>query len=657
MKLPSRSTSLKVLLGLGALFAIPAFYQTMVQIDEHGFYLWRSRRLFLLIGYFFNVAGAVVSLKMDTEKMFPKQAWNLNTNVYKKTLAILSFVVSISLLPILILLEPNPFIARGFPMLWAAWWLALLGAWGLWLGFRVRFQKAFVTSLLLIGVVARISAWFPTVSSYPFSMGWSEASRYYYASLVFAKQIYGTPLALSVWHPSRYLLQALPFAFSGLPLWFHRLWQVILWIAISGASGFALANRIAKKKQLTYFLFAAWFFMYLFQGAVYYHLQISLLIILFGVKHEKPWQSFIAILFASFWAGISRLNWYPVPAMFAIALHVLEEPVSLYRNIWSYIKKPVIWAITGLLTALISQSFYIFWSGNSRNIASFSSSFTSSLLWYRLLPNSTNPLGIVPPLLFVSAPVVGIIISALSGRQSQWHWCRLLILWAMLGSLLVGGLVVSTKIGGGGDLHNMDAYLVLVGIWASYLLAQKPAGENTKEAATNASHWGWIMLAVGIPLWFSLQAIRPMPQYDLVQAEKSLHGLRDMVMAAEARGEEVLFINQRHLLAFDLVGEISLVEDYELITLMEMAMSGNSTYLNNFYRDLQDHRFSLIIASPQFLRIKTADEAFAEENNAWVMAISQPLLCQYEVIEKYKKADIHIFAPKENAEFCKFGDE
>ncbi len=46
--------------------------------------------------------------------------------------------------------------------------------------------------------------------------------------------------------------------------------------------------------------------------------------------------------------------------------------------------------------------------------------------------------------------------------ERRVHWLRWLGLAGELLVLFVGGLIVSVKIGGGSNLHNMDAYLVLL---------------------------------------------------------------------------------------------------------------------------------------------------------------------------------------------------
>ncbi len=131
-------------------------------------------------------------------------------------------------------------IGKGFEALFVSlsilWISNVLVAIGIKTIFNCGFASSYLASLLIFGVVFIVAAKIPQVTSYPLSLGWSEASRYYYGSLVFSEKIYGLRLPLSIWHPSRYLLQSLPFLFSKLPIWIHRLWQVILWLGMAGLS-------------------------------------------------------------------------------------------------------------------------------------------------------------------------------------------------------------------------------------------------------------------------------------------------------------------------------------------------------------------------------------------------------------------------------------
>ncbi|MFN2197549.1 MAG: hypothetical protein ACK2UW_15635, partial [Anaerolineales bacterium] len=134
---------------------------------------------------------------------------------------------------------------------------------------------AFSTVLLACGYLAAM--FIPDVSTYPLSLGWSEASRYYFASLFFSERIYGHALPPPVLHPSRYLLQAVPFVVDGLPLWFHRLWQVLLWLTLPFATVVLLGRQLKIEDRWRFWMFVLWAFLFCFQGPIYYHLTLCAL--------------------------------------------------------------------------------------------------------------------------------------------------------------------------------------------------------------------------------------------------------------------------------------------------------------------------------------------------------------------------------------------
>ncbi|HXD12040.1 MAG TPA: hypothetical protein VN653_18370, partial [Anaerolineales bacterium] len=93
--------------------------------------------------------------------------------------------------------------------------------------------------------------------------------------------------------------------------------------------------------------------------------------------------------------------------------------------------------------------------------------------------------------------------------------------------------------------------------------------------------------------------------------------------------------------------------DYEVVTLMEMAMSRNQVYLDKFYNELADHRFSAIVATKQNIAIKQ-EGVFAEENNVWNTYVSPYILCYYES-KKTIESDgtrLEIYMPRTPSGLC-----
>jgi hypothetical protein len=158
----------------------------------------------------------------------------------------------------------------------------------------------------------KVATLFSDVSTYPLSLSWSEGSRFYYASLFFSERLYHMHVPPSVLHPSRYLMQAVPFLIPGLPLWFHRLWQVLLWISVTALTGFMLARRLRAG-----WVYALWAFLFLFQGPVYYHLLVMVFLVLWGVKPRQFWRSLWIVLIASAWesSGSIRVKLHFRPVM------------------------------------------------------------------------------------------------------------------------------------------------------------------------------------------------------------------------------------------------------------------------------------------------------------------------------------------------------
>jgi len=515
---------------------------------------------------------------------------------------------------------------------------------------------AIVLTTLGYGALYKLACFVPDVSSYPFSLGWSEASRYFYASLWLPKQIYGFFVPPSVLHPSRYLLQALPLLIPHSPLWLSRIWQVALWVITASLASWLLARRLAstkpKRPLVVTLSLIFWAFLFIFQGPVYYHLLVVVILLLWGFNPNRFWRSLVLVLITSLWAGISRVNWLPVPGMLAAALYLMEVR-SAGKPLHPYLVPPAVWVLAGTGIAYASQSAYQLWSGNPT--AWFGSSFSSDLLWYRLWPNLTFPLGILPSAVLVSLPLVLLVILRLANRWKEYHLVRLLGLAAILLVLFVGGVIVSVKIGGGSNLHNLDAFLTLLLVIGSYFYFNRVQPDQISQLSQRASHvlpssgeGILIAAALVIPLYFTLTVGGALPHRDYPAAQSALQTINSATQQAVKNGGEVLFISQRHLLTFDYVQNVSLVPDYELVFLMEMAMSGNTAYLDAFHADVSSRRFAMIVSEPLVIQYQGRNHGFGEENDAWVKQVSEPVLCYYEPSLNLDTVGLVLYTPRLN---------
>jgi hypothetical protein len=544
---------------------------------------------------------------------------------------------------------------------------------------HLSWVNAILAASLLTAFGHVITASLSRISDYPLTRDWSETSRYYYASLFTSKLVYGVKIPLPVLHPSEYLTLSPPYLIPNSTLWLHRAWQQFLVISLPLFTAFLLSYRLAVKGYRR-LLFVVWVFLYLAIGPVYYHLLIPVIIVLWGyaVYSSNPsrarlFKSFVLIGIASVWAGISRVNWFPVPGLLAATLYFLETPLqstpsrkAQIRRMLSYLIEPVLWVAVGTVIAILSYGGYMLISGNPLDY--FATSFTSALLWYRLLPSPTYPPGILTGTLIVSLPMILIIIGTLIekiNQKSRWqyfHPLRYFGIGAILLVLFVGGIVVSTKIGGGSNLHNMDAFLVILIVTtaavffkharpehlAHELEAYKPQSLEARGNPQRLQLLGLVLsviiLSVFTLIGYSPPDLLPMQK----EVKRSVNAINKYIDAAKENHSSVLFISNRHMLNFNYKDEIELLPDYERVFLMEMAMAGDEGYLNQFYADLRNQRFDLIIVEPLYDQIKGAGAAFGEENDIWVELISKPILCYYEELRILRLVHVQILVPREN---------
>jgi hypothetical protein len=481
-------------------------------------------------------------------------------------------------------------------------------------------------------------------------MGWSETSRFYFPSLFLSKLVYGKGYPWPILHPTLHLLLAPPYLVDA-PLWFHRFWQVAMRFLLIGLVVPPLIGRLAIQGRLLRWLVGLWMFLFLFMGPIYFHLTVPVIVMLAGFSLQNQRRTWIALLLASIWCGWSRVNWYPVPGMIAAVLYFLEQPIG-EKRIWKYLSRPVLWFITGTLVAFLSQRVYIYFSGITEN-ASFYSSFSSDLLWYRLLPSTTYALGLLPAALLVSLPMwLAMFLVLRSNPKESWNPRRLVLIGVALFVLFLGGLLVSLKIGGGADLHNLDAYFVLLLIVFSYLVFARYRLENGEFSMRILLPWLLVFFILVVPAWSFIRSNASFKSYDASETRATLQGIQNKVNEVDARGGKILFITQRHLISMHMLDGVTLVPEYEREDLMEMAMANNTTYLDRFKTDMQNQRFDLIVVDPLVFNLISRNRSFSEENNVWVRRVMRPILCNYRQDAIFPADEIALYVPQEGERTC-----
>jgi hypothetical protein len=544
--------------------------------------------------------------------------------------------------------------------------LSLAGMLTLKLAFpRLEFPAALAFALTCQAAANLVINYLPDISAYPFAMGWAETSRLYYPSLFVSRWVYGQSFPWPILHPSLHFLLAPPYLFNA-SLWFHRFWQVALRFLLVGLIVPALLSRLKISSRPLRLFAAAWIFLYLFDLPLYLHVAVIVFTLLWSYSAAHPRRTWFWLILASIWAGLSRLNWYPMPGILAAVLYLLETPFGskakaagrsagpgLLFPVLAYLTQPALWIIFGTATAFLAQRVYIAFSGVPA--AAFYTSLSSDLLWYRLWPNASYDLGVIPGTLLFVLPLL--VLTFLLARRDL-HPLRQVFLWLGLAGLFAAGLLVSLKIGGGADLHNMDIFLVTLLVVFGYLFTGSHTADTASESVSPSvspflypfAHPFLLVLLVLIPVWFGQRASAGIWSYDPAQAQATLTALQRRV---DATSGEILFISQRHLVSMHMLTGVTLVPQYEREDLMELAMSRNTAALEaGLYADLQARRFALIVVDPLRFNYLGSNYAMGEENNAWTRYIIKPILCNYKQAAIFPADRLALYVPQVGTAEC-----
>jgi hypothetical protein len=503
--------------------------------------------------------------------------------------------------------------------------------------------------LLLVSFLARSSLF---ILEYPFTLSWSEGNRFYDYSLVFGQSLYNYPghIANPYSSPGRYGLWGILFLWQGLPIWAHRLWNVVL-LTLPGLIFAALITRKLRPPALRY-------------GTL---LWITLFLTVLAPLHP-PFviASTIAVLFtfdesllkrggslavASYYAALSRWTWAFAPTAIGVLIDLMLYYPKRTGSLWRRLIPTFLLAGVGLAAGLLPSIGQYFAVVQGEALSS-----SQALLWYRLLPNDTLGPGVLLLALRYTLPLWILLGWWMFSRRAGWDWVqKLAIAGALIGFFAIG-LVISTKIGGGGDLHNLDMFLItLFVVTVLWLTSLDVSAAQTKWPA-------WTMALAAFLIFWVVYPFLPLhpgsdyhPRLDLANENKASEAFATVSeqVVKYARSGEVLFMDHRQLLTFRYLPAIPFVPEYEKKYMMDQAMANNGKYFETYYRDLADKRFALIVTEP--LRTKRREELggpFSEENDAWVLWVSNPTLCFYEPLYVSTDVNIELLVPKQNALGC-----
>ena len=539
--------------------------------------------------------------------------------------------------------------------------------------------RVLLISTIFTASLVTIGASMLNVTNYPFSLGWSEGNRLWDYSIMFGKNRYTYPAEQDIpvfLDNGRQFVGGIPFLFPFLTIGMERLWISLTTILPYLLLGM-IAFRSSKSKLPEWIAGGFWCFLFLKQGPIHPPLILIAALVAFAWG-KKYFISIPLIAAATVMATLSRFTWAVAPLGWFILFEVLaveqSKPMAIRDQIVKYAGIIVTSTIGGLALIYIASLFFP--QLNIFKILSPSLLLTTAqkqdLLWYRLLPNETFSTGILFGLIIAIAPSIFVLIRLIATKNLRLNFPQALLLSLGLFGYLSIGLIVSSKIGGGGDLHNMDMFLITV--FFTGAIAWQNGGKeyllgNDIDIATRLIMIAMFVIPALAPLaqirsydftsrasW--LVTIRDAPNEKSLQmragdeaVEKALKNIQKEMDAAKGKGEMV-FIDQRQLLTFGFVENIPLVPDYDKKVLIENALSENREYYNKFYADLKNKRFSLIIVQPLSISNQGTGYEFGEENNAWVKWAAKPLLCYYDIKKTLEVVNVQMLVPKTGPQNC-----
>lgn len=554
--------------------------------------------------------------------------------------------------------------------------------------------RALFQSALLFSVAVLLISHFRNVRDYPFSIGWSEGNRFWDYSVLFGRRLYDwrNPEPIPAYIDlGRQSLWGAIFLLPSVSITMMRSWNAILFTVPYLILGWALL-RSDRNSSRTAFLCAGLFAMlFLNQGPIYTPLVLAITLVALARK-LPAWFSLPLTFVAGAYAVMSRSTWIIAPPLFAAAMAFIETPTNANDP-----KKTTRWrnAIILALTAALGALFYLnrdsFLPGaenlNERTsgetirtaeietnddlssilneasieddiITEAPSMFTPEgirffltrqpLLWSRLFPNETYAPGILLGLLTAVLPLILLLLvwDVHIRKRGDGHpdtITRVLVLLMLLGLLAIG-LIISVKIGGGSNLHNLDMFLIGLLIVAA-MAWNDGMGKFLRERVTaNAPVTFLVILAVLLPSLTTAMTIAPKV---FPHAETTADALEKInAIIAENDGEDILFIDQRQLLTFGDVPKIPLIADYEKKWMMDEAMADHGAWFAPYLRDLRELRFNAIISEPLQIKFQGANLNFSEENDLFVKWVSIPTLCYYEPWETFPEQGVQILIPR-----------
>ena len=629
----------------------------------------RSLNAAVLAGSLILVAFLTLAFVLFPARTDRVLRWGLRLKKRLGRLRWLLLAVEVVIFPALILFSP----VAGKFVPWSARWLGFflisLGA-AFFLApyeaLRIRFQDL-LRGFLLTGATFTFLSAFVDVSSYPFPLSWSEGNRLWDYSLMFAKHRYFYPADQPIFAHidlGRQFLWGLVYLIPGVSIFGVRLWSAFLFTVPYLVFAWVAFAR-PKTPWALMFWVGLWGFLFLEQGPIYTPLLLSALLLVVAESWAPWWLGGGLAVGAGFYAAMTRYTWLWAPMLWGLMLTMGTDKVGEEQNSASKARKIVALSGGGLLGAFLSGEMNKFWNaalGLMQKYLKMDFGLSSTavifpakqpLVWTRLWPNPTFPLGIVFGVIVAIAPLVALWV--LWYQQGFWRcqrW-RCGLFSVILVYFLAVGLIASLKIGGGNNLHNLDMFLISM-LMLTALFWRQGSWQWLQRRSWSTVEQGVALALVTVPLYFAFLYASPRRIPEEHYWRPALEAVQQAVHDAHAQGGSVLFLDHRQLLTFGFVEPVPLIPEYEKKYMMDQAMAGNREYFEQYYRDLASHRFALIVSEPLVVRWEEEREHnFASENNAWVKWVAAPTLCYYEPKATFKAVGLQLLVPREGHVDCR----
>jgi hypothetical protein len=574
---------------------------------------------------------------------------------------------------------PTTIIFGSFSSAFIIFFSALIASW-----INSKNKSSPKTTLLSIGTyclaggtVFAACAKLVFVTDYPFPLYWSEGNRFFDYSVLFGAFRYNFPKDTAIYAFTSWGMQlpwAIPFLLPNLGIGSFRFWYQLMWILPSFALGFSSYRMFSgnNSSKTNAIIFGLWTFLFLDQGPIYTPLIIAGLITIIGLRFRLVPAAFI-ITIASFYAYESRWTWSFAPGLWAgMGALLLISNLSFRKEKLKEFIRPITLGLSGLLggrilpdliplvpslitkiNTNISEPAVPSPAGITSDMVLpplnvlpniVTSATKQPLLWERLFPNPTYPPGILLGIAWATLPIIILLIVIAGKKIWRPHWIQAIAIFFIAGAFFAVGLTASVKIGGGSNLHNLDMYLItLVFAFAAAFSQLWPKGNHEPTAG----FYVILLTVLGLvfPISYALQPSQKPHIPDAQEVENSIDAIKENLDWLD-ENEEVLFIDHRQLLTFNLVPQVPLVDEYEKKKLMDEAMGADAAYFVPFYEDVRNKRFALIINEPLNVVIRGEDYSFGDENDAYVKWVTLPLTCSYEAIYTNSETGVELLVPR-----------